>query len=125
MAHKTRHDELKLQVTTFHKEHPKVWELFCRFTHELIGRGFQHYSAKGVFERIRWETAEAKTGETSFKLNNNYSAFYARRFMATYPDRDGFFRTREQISKGSSATHLPPLTPQDYPDEGGNNARIQ
>lgn len=111
---KTRHDELTDQVKAFHAEHPQVWRLFRQFTQELIDRGFTHYSAKGVFERIRWETAEADTGKSEFKLNNNYSAFYARAFMRLHPEHDGFFRTRQQVSKGSNATQMAPLGPRDY-----------
>jgi len=111
---KTRHDELRDQVKAFHRQHPKVWYLFCQFTEELIDRGFSHYSAKGVFERIRWETAEADSARNEFKLNNNYSAFYARAFMRCNPEHDGFFRTRQQISKGSNATQLAPLGPREF-----------
>jgi len=111
---KSRHDEMNDQVKAFHKQHPRVWELFCEFTNELIRRGFKHYSAKGVFERIRWETAEADSARNEFKLNNNYSAFYARAFMRCNPEHEGFFRTRRQISVGSAATKLPPLGPSDF-----------
>jgi len=110
----SRHDQLRDQVKAFHRQHPMVWRLFCQFTEELIYRGFEHYSAKGVFERIRWETAEADSGLNEFKLNNNYSAFYARAFMRCYPEHDGFFHIRQQISKGSSATLMPPLGPREY-----------
>jgi len=35
-----------------------------------------------VFERIRWETDQADVdGRSTFKLNNNYRAFFARWFM--------------------------------------------
>lgn len=109
----TRHEELRAQVKAFHKENPKVWVLFKRFTLELINRGFEHYSAKGVFERIRWESSQAENrGKNDWKLNNNHSAFYARAFMKKFPEHDGFFRTREQISKSGQATKLPPLGPE-------------
>lgn len=111
---KSRHQQLTEQVKAFHADHPQVWRLFCQFTNELIGRGFQHYSAKGVFERIRWETAEADTASNEFKLNNNYSAFYARAFMRKHPEHDGFFRTRTQTSTQARATQLPPLGPREY-----------
>ena len=111
---KSRHDEMTQQVKAFHQEHPQVWQLFSRFTEELIHRGFEHYSAKGVFERIRWETAEADGALNEFKLNNNYSAFYARAFMRANPEHEGFFRTRHQISAGAPAAKLPPLGPRDF-----------
>jgi hypothetical protein len=48
----------------------------------------------------------------SFKLNNNYHAFYARSFMEIYPEHDGFFRTRRQISEEQPPVGMPELTPE-------------
>jgi len=109
-----RREEMKWQFEAFHYAHPRVWELFKKFTWERISRGFLHYSSKGIFERIRWETAVAETGKQEFKLNNNFSAFYARTFMRIYPEYEGFFRTRKQISEDDEATCLAQLTPQDF-----------
>lgn len=111
---KTRHDEMQALAEAFDVRHPMVWLLFSEFTSELIERGFEHYSAKGVFERIRWETAQAQTKKSEFKLNNNYSAYYARKFMTQFPDHEGFFRTRRQVSKGELATGLSELGPDDF-----------
>lgn len=114
MIDETRYDEMRQQVIAFHKANPKVWELFDKFTRDRINRGFKNYSVNGIFERIRWETAQAKPGdESGFKLNNNYRPFYARAWMELNPDHDGFFRTRKQTSKNDPASHRPPLT-QDF-----------
>lgn len=114
---KTRYEEIEEAAVKFHRENPKVWECFVRFTFEVIHRGFRHYSAKGVFERIRWETDEADVdGKSTFKLNNNYSAFFARWFMDTYPEHDGFFRLRAMPSELQLAKNLPELGPQDFPE---------
>jgi hypothetical protein len=98
---KTRHQQMLEACQEFHRKHPYIWEMFERFTLERIQRGFQHYSARGVWHRIRWETAapSALEDEQPFKLPNNHTPFYARAFMAKYPQYAGFFRTREQISK--------------------------
>jgi hypothetical protein len=111
---KTRREEMQEQVTKFHKEHPEVWNLFVRFSKEMIGRGYKTYSVNAVFERIRWEIDSGGDGLHNFKLNNNYRAFYSRRFMRMYPKYNGFFRTRHQVSDDTIATNLPELTPQDY-----------
>ena len=114
---KTRYEEIEEAAVKFHRENPKVWECFVRFTFEVIHRGFRNYSAKGVFERIRWETDEADVdGKSTFKLNNHYSAFFARWFMDTYPEHDGFFRLREMPSELQLAKNLPELGPQDFPE---------
>ena len=121
-APRTRKDELREECQAFHEAHPRVWELFNRFTRELIARDCQHGGVGNVWERIRWETIEAQTGESEFKLNNNHRAFYARRWMKINPQygpsdpelNDGFFRKRKQISAESKAIGLPPLGPEDF-----------
>lgn len=113
----TRYDQLRDAARTFHSQHPEVWELFKRFTFDRIDRGFAHYSVNAIFERIRWETDQARTDPTiSFKLNNNHRPFYARAFMKHYPEHEGFFRLREQISRDGPAVNLPPLGPKDFPE---------
>ena len=115
MASNDRREEMRAQAKAFHKQHPEVWRLFCRFTREKIDAGFKHYSVNAIFERIRWETdVPDADGRSTFKLNNNFRAFYARAFMRSYPEFSGFFRTREQTSKDAPATGLPPLGPADY-----------
>ena len=110
-----RTEEMRQQVTDFHKQHPEVWQLFVKFTFQMIDRGYRNYSAKAIFERIRWEKdSVGGDGVTSVKLNNNYTAFYARRFAKAYPEHEGFFRTREQTSEERFATHKPELTPSYY-----------
>ena len=111
---KTRHDEIRDQCQAFHVEHPEVWELFVQFTFQMIDRGYKNYSAKAVFERIRWEKDAGGDGVSQFKLGNNYPAFYSRRFMRMYPEYDGFFRTKKQISEGQLATNRPEMAPMDY-----------
>ena len=115
----TRQEEMRVQVSGFHGKHPEVWRFFCGFTFEMIQRGYSHYSVNAVFERIRWEIDSGGDGTTSFKLNNNYRAFYSRRFMDIYPEHSGFFRTRQQTSKDKSATNLPEITPAYYRSGGG------
>ena len=108
----SRLDEMREQVQRFHENNPDVWRLFCGFTFDRINLGFKNYSANAIFERIRWEKDVGGDGAVQFKLNNNYRAFYARRFMKAYPEHDGFFRTREQISEAKEATQLDELGPQ-------------
>lgn len=112
---RTRHDEIREQVQKFHFKNPIVWDLFKKFAFEVIDKGFKNYSVNAIFERIRWEQdiMSDKTADT-FKLNNNYRAFYARRFMTCHPLHDGFFRIRKQISGEQKATNLPELTPSEY-----------
>ena len=86
-------DALKHQWWDYHKSNAQVYDLFERFTMDVIKRGHKKYSANAVFERIRWHTnVETEHGE--FRLSNNHRAYYARYFHWKHPEFDGFFRTK-------------------------------
>lgn len=113
----TRKEQMRQKCVEFHKKHPEVWELFVKFTKQVIARGHSNYGVGAIFERIRWELdTVGGDGKSTFKLNNNFRAFYARRFHAMYPLHQGFFRTREQTSSARAMSDLPELSPSDYPE---------
>lgn len=91
--------QLEKDFEQFDKENSKVWELFVKFAFRAINRGFKHYGAKTIFEAIRYHCDITTTG-SEFKLNNNYTAYYARKFHRTYPQHDGFFETRKVKANG-------------------------
>lgn len=96
----TREDTvLKRKWLLFDLQNPKVYELLKKYTFQVINRGHKHYGIKAVFERVRWHTV-IETTDVDFKLNNNYTAFYARKFHSDFPDYEGFFETR--IQKGEN-----------------------
>ena len=78
----------------YHQENPQVYRAFERFTLQTIQRGFDHYSAKGIFELVRWHSGTSAEGD-NYKVNNNYTPFYARMFEGKHPQHDGFFRKRK------------------------------
>lgn len=84
---------LKQDWWEFHKANPEVWDLFVRFTGQVIEAGYSNYSVNAIFERIRWHT-DIETNDESFKLNNNHRAYYARYFNYMYPQYGEFFRLR-------------------------------
>lgn len=91
------------QFILFHKANPDIYDLFERFTLEALKTGMTKVGAKFVFERIRWELYVATTGKTYaplagrlVKLNNNYTAWYARLFMAKNRSYKGVFELRRK-----------------------------
>jgi hypothetical protein len=82
-----------INFNKYDQENPQIWQLFKKYTFEAKEKGFKNYSAKGIFEIIRWHTAA--NGNDSFKVNNNYTADYARKMMKYNPVLNGFFRLRE------------------------------
>ena len=80
----------------FDKENPGVYFLFKRFAKDLINLGRKKISAALIVERIRWEVNISTVSDDVFKLSNNHTAFYARKFMNEYPEHGDIFRIREQ-----------------------------
>lgn len=86
--------KLEKDFMEFHKENPHVYELFKRFTKAAMSSGRKTYSAKAIFERIRWHTDIETNESLGFKLNNNHCPYYTRMFAAQFPNQANFFRTR-------------------------------
>ena len=79
----------------FHAAHPEVYRELRRRAFLLQQRGWKRYSIKGIWEVMRFDFAMS-WGRPSggFKLNNNYTAYYARLLMEREPELEGFFETR-------------------------------
>lgn len=93
---------IKDQFIDFHTANPDVYQLFERFTNEALDAGLTKIGAKFVWERIRWEILIGTTRagfcvatRRNLKLNNNFTAWYARLYMAKNPSRIGCFERRE------------------------------
>lgn len=101
----TRHEEVRRQCQVFHVEHPDVWRLFCQFALEKAELGYEHFGARAVLERIRWETSAGGTSP-DLKFNDHFVPFYARRFNRMHPELGGgeFFRVRAQTTRQRAAT---------------------
>lgn len=72
---------------------PHVYRAFDRFAREAVSRGRRRIGSKLIFERMRWYLEFETTGDGP-KLNNNWTPFYARKWMAENPGHDELFRTR-------------------------------
>ena len=91
---------IQLRFDTFHAENPHVYKLFLQYSRTVKAKGYTKFSAKAVFERLRWYfNFETKSDGDDFKLNNDYTALYARKAMIENPDLQDFFNLRERISK--------------------------
>ena len=93
--------KLKKEWWDFHKANPVVWKLFKEKAFHALAKGKKKISARLIIEVIRWEHfVETVDRKSTFKINNNYVAFYARFFMYKYPQHDGVFELRQQKSNG-------------------------
>ncbi len=81
----------------YDQNNPDVWELFKMFTTEAIKAGHERFSSQSIIERIRWKT-NVESKNSKFKINNDFAAFYARKYHKYNPQYDGFFKTRFSIA---------------------------
>ncbi len=84
---------LDRQFCDYDERNPEVWQMFVKLARQAIDAGRSHYSAKTIIEVIRHHTMVS--GDDSFKINNNWTARYARKFMRVFPSHAGFFALRE------------------------------
>ena len=77
----------------FNAENPQVYEELVALARQLKEFGHSQYSIKWLWEVLRHRRALETTGN-EFKLNNNFTAPYARRIMEQEPDLVDFFVTR-------------------------------
>ena len=81
----------------FHKNNPRIYILFIKFTNMVIERKRKYYSAKAIFHRIRWETMMSSDTHQllgDFKIDDGWISHYARKFMDDFPQHSGFFKTQ-------------------------------
>ena len=89
---------LQADFQRFHAENPHVYSHLERLAFKLRNRGVQRWGVKALWEVLRYELA-LNTAEpvSTYRLNNNFTAYYARLLMERNPeDLAGFFETRER-----------------------------
>lgn len=85
----------RIRFLTFHLKHPRVYTLYDRFAKELISQGHKKLGSKMIIERIRWEYWTGSHDEYNFKINNDFTAWYAREFIKHNPQYAEYFELRE------------------------------
>jgi hypothetical protein len=86
--------DLQAEFDKFDHENPHVWQYFVRFAFQAIHRGRSRLSARLIIERIRWEIYMTTNTEEEFKINNNHTPYYARKWQQRFPDHTTFFEIR-------------------------------
>ena len=107
-AHESRADQILERFRAFHRANPHVWRLFQDYTRNAR-RVLCHYSADAILHRVRWNLeVETRSGD-GLKINNDFAAYYARMYLATHPDAEGFFelRKRKSTERPAAETDLP------------------
>lgn len=90
---------IESRFAAFDSEHPEVWRAFERFALEAVMRGRSCIGAKAVWERLRWELDLGADDDDAPKLNNDFTALYARKWAQQYPEHKGLFRYRRRAGE--------------------------
>jgi len=70
------------QFDKFDREHPEFWNEFEHRAYVMMTKGRKHYSARTIFEVLRWHSDLDSGGK--FKIQNNWIPFYAKKFNDMY-----------------------------------------
>jgi hypothetical protein len=90
-------DRIERDFWAFHIANPRVYTELREHALHLRRKGRTHYGIKALFEVVRFHRALETTDKCAeWKMNNNYSALYARLLMANEPELCDFFRTRSR-----------------------------
>jgi hydrogenase maturation factor len=84
----------------FDTENPEVYRQLVRLARQWRAAGKAKLGIKTLFEKLRWEWHVAGLTESDgYKLNNNFTALYARKIMKNEADLDGLFEIRSLASE--------------------------
>lgn len=87
---------IKESFVEFHKANPAVYFALQKLAAQMWERGRRRISIKMLFEVLRWDYYLSTNDPNSdFKLNNNYTAYYARMLMLNHPEWDGLFQIKK------------------------------
>lgn len=88
-------DTIQERFEAFHRANPHVYRALRSLALGYKRAGAQRGGMKMLFEVLRYRSALQTRGEP-YKLNNVYTALYARMLMEKEPELAGFFETRER-----------------------------
>lgn len=88
-------DTIKERFERFHAAHPEVYTELTELTRQAVRAGRRRVGMKQVFEVVRWHRFVRPDKAEDFRLNNIYTAHYARLIMRQEPDLFGVFDTRK------------------------------
>ena len=80
----------------FHADHPEVYEGLRELSLRYVARGRERWSIWSAFAVLRWERRMSGQPDPKelYKLNNNYTGYYARKLMDDNAALAGLFELR-------------------------------
>lgn len=96
--------KIEAAFNQFHAEHPEIYVELVRVCRRLRAQGWERFGIKTVWEVVRYRSMLGNTTGKGPKLNNNYTAYYARKIAEQEPDLADVFKTRRL----ATPSHLVP-----------------
>lgn len=93
-----RRRSIAARFAEFHAANPHIYAEIVKMARRARARGAERIGIKMLWEALRWQLA-VETGRVdgdTFRLNNVFTAHYARLVMEQEPDLRGIFETRER-----------------------------
>lgn len=87
------HGTISERFERFHAANPHVYAHLVALTRELVELGHKRVGLKMIWERLR---LSLRTSGDKYRLNNSFTALYAREIMSREPDLAGVFETRDR-----------------------------
>lgn len=85
----------------FHGNNPHIYRNLRFLAFQAVNAGRKRIGIKFLFERLRWEyCVKSVHDESDYRLNNNFTALYARMLMDAEPCLDGVFEVRQRHAVG-------------------------
>lgn len=92
-AKRAANPSLDQRFAEFHKENPHVLTEMLKLARRELDKGVKRIGAKALWEDLRsW----LKTTGQPYKLNNSYTAIYARKLVQIEPRLDGVIEFRKR-----------------------------
>ena len=87
-------ESLDTRFRNWLRANPHILDLFVSLSLQLQRNGRQHFGAKAIVERMRWEYA-IQTQGSDFKFDNNFTSRLARAAVGRRPELESLFEFRE------------------------------
>jgi hypothetical protein len=93
--------KLEAQFNEFDAANSQFWEAWENRCQIAIRQGYTTYGAQSIMEVTRWDWDMTTTRTDEFKINNNFAAFYARKWLVKHPEHPDFFKLRTSYADDS------------------------